>query len=146
MSLRTRPSCLLTQRSYRQKKGVKKHQKMYVRGEMSLVFWELFCFQLSDAISIIGREDFPMKWPDLITEMVSKFQTGDFHIINGILRTAHSIFKRYSSHSNFFIQWNQEIFTSYLSCVKTEVPIDYKKCKKKKKKKNGFRLNNCWVV
>ncbi|XP_052256836.1 exportin-2-like isoform X3 [Dreissena polymorpha] len=51
--------------------------------------------QLSDAISIIGREDFPSKWPDLISEMVAKFQTGDFHVINGVLRTAHSIFKRY---------------------------------------------------
>ena len=51
-------------------------------------------FQLSDAISIIGREDFPAKWPDLLTEMVSKFESGDFHIINGVLRTAHSIFKR----------------------------------------------------
>ncbi|KAL3867833.1 hypothetical protein ACJMK2_040679 [Sinanodonta woodiana] len=51
--------------------------------------------QLSDAISIIGREDFPKDWPDLIAEMVSKFQTGDFHIINGVLRTAHSLFKRY---------------------------------------------------
>ena len=50
--------------------------------------------QLSDAISIVGREDFPAKWPDLLSEMVSKFQTGDFHIINGVLRTAHSIFKR----------------------------------------------------
>lgn len=51
--------------------------------------------QLSDAISIIGREDFPGKWPDLLAEMVSKFETGDFHVINGVLRTAHSIFKRY---------------------------------------------------
>ncbi|KAJ6665630.1 hypothetical protein lerEdw1_002000 [Lerista edwardsae] len=51
--------------------------------------------QLSDAISIIGREDFPQKWPDLLTEMVNRFQSGDFHIINGVLRTAHSLFKRY---------------------------------------------------
>ncbi|XP_052087731.1 exportin-2-like isoform X2 [Mytilus californianus] len=51
--------------------------------------------QLSDAISIIGREDFPDKWPDLLQEMVTKFQTGDFHVINGILITAHSLFKRY---------------------------------------------------
>uniref|UniRef100_A0A8D3DNW8 Exportin-2 n=1 Tax=Scophthalmus maximus TaxID=52904 RepID=A0A8D3DNW8_SCOMX len=51
--------------------------------------------QLSDAISIIGREDFPQKWPDLLTEMVTRFGSGDFHIINGVLRTAHSIFKRY---------------------------------------------------
>lgn len=51
--------------------------------------------QLSDAVSIIGKYDFPKKWPELIDEMVEKFQTGDFNIINGILQTAHSLFKRY---------------------------------------------------
>ncbi|XP_026320326.1 exportin-2 isoform X2 [Hyposmocoma kahamanoa] len=51
--------------------------------------------QFSDAVSIIGKSDFPEKWPSLIPEMVEKFATGDFHVINGILRTAHSLFKRY---------------------------------------------------
>lgn len=51
--------------------------------------------QLSDAIAIIGKHDFPDQWPNLLDDMVSKFASGDFHIINGILRTAHSIFKRY---------------------------------------------------
>lgn len=51
--------------------------------------------QLSDAISIIGKTDFPTKWPELITQMVEKFATGDFSVINGILRTAHSLFKKY---------------------------------------------------
>lgn len=51
--------------------------------------------QLSDAVSIIGKHDFPKKWPQLIDEMVEKFSTGDFHVINGILQTAHSLFKRY---------------------------------------------------
>lgn len=51
--------------------------------------------QLSDAVSIIGKYDFPEKWPQLIDEMVEKFGSGDFHIINGVLQTAHSIFKRY---------------------------------------------------
>jgi exportin-2 (importin alpha re-exporter) len=50
--------------------------------------------QLSDAASVIGREDFPRKWPDLIGEMVTKFATGNMHVINGVLHTAHSIFKR----------------------------------------------------
>ncbi|KAK6166863.1 hypothetical protein SNE40_023474 [Patella caerulea] len=68
--------------------------KQHIVGLM-LKSTEQIQLQLSDAISIIGREDFPDKWPNLITEMVSKFQTGDFHIINGVLRTAHSIFKRY---------------------------------------------------
>lgn len=51
--------------------------------------------QLSDAISIIGREDFPERWPNLLSEMVGKFALGDFSIINGVLHTAHSLFKRY---------------------------------------------------
>ncbi|XP_026750496.2 exportin-2 [Galleria mellonella] len=51
--------------------------------------------QFSDAVSIIGKYDFPEKWPTLIPEMVEKFATGDFHVINGVLRTAHSLFKRY---------------------------------------------------
>lgn len=51
--------------------------------------------QFSDAIQIIGKFDFPKKWPQLIDDMIEKFQTGDFHVINGILKTAHSIFKRY---------------------------------------------------
>lgn len=32
--------------------------------------------QLSDAISIIGKSDFPRKWPELISQMVEKFSTG----------------------------------------------------------------------
>lgn len=51
--------------------------------------------QLSDAVSIIGKYDFPAKWPQLMDEMVAKFGTGDFAVINGVLQTAHSIFKRY---------------------------------------------------
>eukprot|EP00731_Ephydatia_muelleri_P027401 Em0019g274a len=51
--------------------------------------------QLSDAITIIGQEDFPGNWKDLIPEMVSHFRSGDFYQINGVLRTAHSLTKRY---------------------------------------------------
>lgn len=51
--------------------------------------------QLSDAITIIGREDFPNNWQGLLQEMVEHFKGGDFHKINGILRTAHSLTKRY---------------------------------------------------
>lgn len=56
---------------------------------------ELIQNQLSDAVSIIGQEDFPERWPDLLSLMVAKFQVADFHVINGVLRTAHSLFKRY---------------------------------------------------
>jgi len=52
--------------------------------------------QLSAAIAIIGQQDFPAKWPNLINEMVTKFATGDFNIIHGVLITASSIFEKYS--------------------------------------------------
>lgn len=32
--------------------------------------------QLSDAVSIIGKSDFPSKWPGLLQNMVEKFATG----------------------------------------------------------------------
>ena len=51
--------------------------------------------QLSEAISIIGREDFPAKWNNLLPNMIEKFKSNDFHVINGVLQTAHSLFKRY---------------------------------------------------
>eukprot|EP00118_Oscarella_pearsei_P025556 m.308373 g.308373 ORF g.308373 m.308373 type:complete len:973 (+) comp43881_c0_seq1:68-2986(+) len=51
--------------------------------------------QLSEAISIIGREDFPNKWPELLDQLVAKFESADFHVINGVLKTAHSLFRRY---------------------------------------------------
>ena len=63
--------------------------------ELMLTSPEQIQRQLSDAISIISREDFPDKWPNLLPTMVEQLKAGDFHVINGILRTAHSIFKRY---------------------------------------------------
>lgn len=63
--------------------------------------------QLSDAISIIGREDFPDKWPDLLQEMVNKFSSGDFHVIAGVLRTGHSIFKRYRHEFKSQALWTE---------------------------------------
>lgn len=53
--------------------------------------------QLSDAISVIGRHDFPAKWPSLLQELVDHMTNsqGDFRVINGVLRTAHSLFKKY---------------------------------------------------
>ena len=63
--------------------------------ELMLTSPEQIQRQLSDAISIISKEDFPDKWPNLLSGMVEKLGSGDFHLINGVLQTAHSIFKRY---------------------------------------------------
>ncbi|XP_035788242.1 exportin-2-like [Anopheles albimanus] len=51
--------------------------------------------QLSDAVSIIGKYDFPLKWPEMIDQMIEKFAQGNPQAINGVLQTAHSLFKRY---------------------------------------------------
>ncbi|KAG9510537.1 Exportin-2, partial [Fragariocoptes setiger] len=54
--------------------------------------------QLSDAITLIGQHDFPDKWPSLVGELVQYLKVSgarDFNTINGVLQTAHSIFRRY---------------------------------------------------
>jgi exportin-2 (importin alpha re-exporter) len=62
--------------------------------ELMLTSPEQIQRQLSDAISIISKEDFPEKWQDLLPTLVERLKSGDFNITNGVLRTAHSIFKR----------------------------------------------------
>ena len=52
--------------------------------------------QFSEAISEMGKIDFPQQqWPELLPKMVGQFASGDFNIINGVLRSAHPLFKRY---------------------------------------------------
>lgn len=63
--------------------------------------------QLSDAVSVIGKNDFPDQWPELIDQMVEKFNTGDFHVINGVLHTAHSLFKRYRYEFKSQVLWTE---------------------------------------
>lgn len=81
--------------------------------------------QLSVAVSEIGAHDFPMQWSNLIDEMMEKFASGntqkdvffglepfffvsgDFHIINGILQTAHSLFKKYRVQMKSEMLWRE---------------------------------------
>lgn len=54
--------------------------------------------QLSEAITIIGQSDFPEQWPSLIIELETFLKSSldqNFHTIQGVLQTAHSIFRRY---------------------------------------------------
>ncbi|XP_015789619.1 exportin-2 [Tetranychus urticae] len=95
---------------------------------------ELVQKQLSEAVSIIGREDFPAKWPNLLDEMISRMQScgGDFSIINGILQTAHSLFKRYRHEFKSQELWSEikyvldnfakpftDLFTATVALAKT---------------------------
>lgn len=78
--------------------------------ELMLTSPEQIQLQLSDSISIISKEDFPEKWPDLLPTLVERLKNADFSVTNGVLRTAHSIFKRLfflikkSPTSTFFSQ------------------------------------------
>ncbi|XP_054780699.1 exportin-2 [Prosopis cineraria] len=55
--------------------------------------------QLSEALAVIGKHDFPKSWPALLPELISNLQkasqTSDYASINGILGTANSIFKKF---------------------------------------------------
>ncbi|KAI4328926.1 hypothetical protein L6164_021240 [Bauhinia variegata] len=55
--------------------------------------------QLSEALAVIGKHDFPKSWPALLPELISNLQkasqASDYASINGILGTANSIFKKF---------------------------------------------------
>ncbi|KAI4498822.1 hypothetical protein M0802_005997 [Mischocyttarus mexicanus] len=63
--------------------------------------------QLSDAVSIIGKHDLLNNWPELIKQMIEKFNTGDLPVINGVLHTAHSLFKRYRYEFKSEVLWTE---------------------------------------
>ncbi|KAJ1966324.1 importin-alpha export receptor [Dipsacomyces acuminosporus] len=53
--------------------------------------------QIGEAVSIIAENDFPEQWPELIRDLVSRLSATDYHINNGILETAHTVFKGWRS-------------------------------------------------
>lgn len=63
--------------------------------------------QLSQALAIVSREDFPGKWQSLLPELVSKLTTPDVKQIVGVLETAHSIFYRYRVESKGQKLWEE---------------------------------------
>ncbi|KAL5962870.1 Exportin-2 [Taenia solium] len=52
---------------------------------------------LSEAIGLIGHEDFPARWPSLLPDIIQRItQLGtELDSVQGLLYTAHSLFKRY---------------------------------------------------
>ena len=51
--------------------------------------------QIGEAVTIIADADFPQKWETLIEDLVSNITLTDLKVTNGVLQTAHSIFKRW---------------------------------------------------
>lgn len=51
--------------------------------------------QVSESISLIAEVDYPQNWDNLLPGLIGKFTSPDINIVNGVLRTADSIFKRF---------------------------------------------------
>ncbi len=90
--------------------------------ELMLTSPEQIQRQLSDAISLISREDFPDKWPQLLAGMVARLRqrpatVDDFRVTNGVLRTAHSIFKRYRHEFQVQLSDVSIQMASFFNCV-----------------------------
>uniref|UniRef100_A0A5B6ZN94 Putative exportin-2 n=1 Tax=Davidia involucrata TaxID=16924 RepID=A0A5B6ZN94_DAVIN len=55
--------------------------------------------QLSEALAVISKHDFPKSWPTLLPELISSLsrasEASDYASVNGILGTANSIFKKF---------------------------------------------------
>lgn len=51
--------------------------------------------QVSEAISLIAKVDYPQHWDNLLPELVQQFGSSDPAVVNGVLKTANSIFKRF---------------------------------------------------
>lgn len=63
--------------------------------------------QLSQALAIVSKADFPSKWQSLLPELVSKLATDNYKIINGVLETLHSIFHRYRHEMKSQLLWEE---------------------------------------
>lgn len=51
--------------------------------------------QIGESISLIAESEFPELWPGLLDELISRLSLEDLNTNKGILKVAHSIFKRW---------------------------------------------------
>mmetsp|Transcript_22644 Transcript_22644/g.47061 ORF Transcript_22644/g.47061 Transcript_22644/m.47061 type:complete len:1004 (+) Transcript_22644:128-3139(+) len=51
--------------------------------------------QLGESISLIAASDFPSQWDNLLPDLISRLDNRDWSVVNGVLVTANSIFKRF---------------------------------------------------
>jgi exportin-2 (importin alpha re-exporter) len=52
--------------------------------------------QFNDAVALIAKHDFPQSWDNLLPDLIQQLQEAtDISVIQGVLRTCNSIFKRF---------------------------------------------------
>ncbi|GMF02811.1 unnamed protein product [[Candida] boidinii] len=69
--------------------------------------------QIGEAISLIAESEFPDLWPELLDELVSKLSNDDMVTNKGVLKVAHSIFKRWRP-----LFRSDELFTEIILVLK----------------------------
>ncbi|PPQ86179.1 hypothetical protein CVT25_006922 [Psilocybe cyanescens] len=62
--------------------------------------------QVAESVSLIAELDFPVKWENLIDQLVSSLSATDYNVNAGVLQTAHSIFQPWRAHVR-----SDELFT-----------------------------------
>lgn len=67
--------------------------------------------QLSETVNIISQNDFYKDWPNLLGELIEKLKTSDLSIMEGVLQTCHSIFKKYRN------QYETEEFVDHINYI-----------------------------
>jgi exportin-2 (importin alpha re-exporter) len=65
--------------------------------------------QWSESIALIAAVDFPQRWDNLLTDLISKFTDPNWNIVNGVLLTANSILKRFR-----FVQRSDALYADIL--------------------------------
>jgi exportin-2 (importin alpha re-exporter) len=50
---------------------------------------------LGAALSLISEHDFPAQWPALLPELIEKLRVADYGAVTGVLRTLHSITRKF---------------------------------------------------
>lgn len=61
--------------------------------------------QLSDAVSIIGKYDFPEKWSGLLEQMIQKFSTGLLSLLNFINSNIELLIRGHIFRQFFHHKW-----------------------------------------
>jgi len=68
--------------------------------------------QLSEAVTIVSKFDFPQHWQNLLPELVEKLKIGELPVLKGVMLTANSIMKRFR-----YVFKSDELFTEILYCL-----------------------------
>lgn len=68
--------------------------------------------QLSEAVSIIAKHDFPHNWQNLLPELVGQLNVADLSVLKGVLLTLNSVLKRFR-----YVEKSDALYEVLLYCL-----------------------------